>query len=83
MLVRRVRQERSAQVAGDTAETTSTIVYILGIGFIAYVALEFVLPAIFGATAKTRRAYSELKGSSRTSSSSTTTYSRPQLIPSA
>jgi hypothetical protein len=82
MLVRRVRQERFAHVAGDTAETTSTIVYILGIGFIAYVALEFVLPAIFGATAKTRRAYSELKGASKTSSSAAL-YSRPALIQSA
>lgn len=72
-----VRRERTARVAGDTAETTSTIVYILGIGFIAYVALEFVLPAIFGATAKTRRAYSDLKSTSTSSSSSV---SRPSML---
>lgn len=67
-----VRRERTARVAGDTAETTSTIVYILGIGFLAYVALEFVLPALFGATAKTRRAYRDLRTPSASSSSSST-----------
>lgn len=77
-----VRRERVARVAGDTAETTSTIVYILGIGFLAYVALEFVLPALFGATAKTRRAYKDLKTPSG-SSSSTSTFgpvSRPSML---
>lgn len=83
MLVRRERAPRIAHVAGDTADTTSTIVYILGIGFLAYVALEFVLPALFGATAKTRNAYKNLKTPSGSSSASQSTfgpYSRPSML---
>lgn len=78
MIVRRERiQNRTdsldAIVAGDTLDGASSLVYILGIGFMIYVGLEFVLPALFGATAKTKNAYHKLKspdGSGSSSSSS-------------
>lgn len=70
MLIRRDRNmartgagemSSDAAVRGDATDGASTLVYILGIGFMIYVGLEFVLPALFGATAKTRNAYKRMR----------------------
>lgn len=68
MLVTRQRCMREgmyAKVGADAVDGASTLVYILGIGFMIYVGLEFVLPALFGATAKTKSAYHKLRSESR------------------
>lgn len=75
MMVRRERpsermyvsEQQNALVGADTVDSASTLVYILGVGFMIYVGLEFVLPAIFGATAKTKSAYQRLKTPSNNS----------------
>lgn len=61
----RVRDGMDAKVGADPVEGASTLVYILGIGFMIYVGLEYVLPALFGASAKTRSAYQRLRGERR------------------
>ena len=68
MLVRRERQsarifagEQDALVGASSVDSASTLVYVLGIGLMIYIGLEFVLPALFGATAKTKRAYHGLR----------------------
>lgn len=78
MLVRRERLStrnylaggsQNALVGADAIDGASTLVYVLGIGFMIYVGLEFVLPALFGATAKTKTAYRRLKSDGSESSS--------------
>ena len=63
--VRARGEANGAMVGADPVEGASTLVYILGIGFMIYVGLEYVLPALFGATAKTKSAYHRLRGEAR------------------
>ena len=79
MLVRRERLStrnylaggsQNALVGADAIDGASTLVYVLGIGFMIYVGLEFVL-------AKTKSAYRRLKSDG---SESTSTFHRPATI---
>ena len=67
---------QGALVGADAFDGASTLVYVLGIGFMIYVGLEFVLPALFGATAKTKHAYHRLKSNGE-STTTASPYSQP------